>query len=49
MRQAFTLALTLAVLGAFFPAVVPKIGTVLESFLDFSLAVITAGAGFIGA
>lgn len=49
MRQAFSLALTLAVVGAFFPAIVPKIETVIVSGLDLILQIFSTGNTLIGA
>lgn len=49
MRQAFSLALTLAVVGAFFPTIVPKIEAVLVSGLDLVLQIFSTGSNLIGA
>ena len=49
MRQALSLVLTLAVIGAFFPTIVPKIETVFGAFLDLALQLIAAGSHFAGA
>jgi hypothetical protein len=49
MRQAFSLALTLAVVGAFFPTIVPKIEAVIGSGLDLVLQIFSTGSNLIGA
>ena len=49
MRQALSLALTLVVVGAFFPAIVPKIEVVLGSFLDLVLQIFSTGSRLVGA
>jgi len=41
--KAISLAMTLVVIGVFFPAVLPKIGAVLSAFLDLALQVFEAG------
>ena len=49
MRQAFSLVLTLAIVGAFFPSITPKIEAVIGSGLDLTLQIIASGSHFIGA